>query len=103
MAANVPKMRILRQKERTEKMKGLSLFGESIEPIVEKPTIYNRDYKRNRCCNCGSYPKIHRTRNGKYYVKCHGGCQHWGYERKTSEFVTPQEAVDCWNKNNQKD
>lgn len=53
-------------------MKVLSLFGEIIQPIVEKPTIHNRDYKRNRCSNCGAFPKIHKTRNGKYYLKCHG-------------------------------
>lgn len=81
-------------------MKVLSLFGEIIQPIVEKPTIHNRDYKRNRCSNCGAFPKIHKTRNGKYYLKCHGGCPHWGYERKTAEFWTINEAVDCWNKNN---
>lgn len=81
-------------------MKVLSLFGEIIQPIAEKTTIHNRDYKRNRCSNCGTFPKIHKTRNGKYYLKCHGGCPHWGYERKTAEFWTIAEAVDCWNKNN---
>lgn len=78
----------------------LGLFGEIIQQTAGKSTIRNRDYKRNRCSNCGAYPKIHRTNANRYYCKCHGHCCHWGYERKTAEFGTPQEAVDCWNENN---
>lgn len=82
-----------------------NLFGE--EPENQKKTnkigICLRDYKRNRCSNCGAYPKIHRTRTGRYYCKCHGYCPHWGYDRQTALFGTPQEAVDCWNENNKKE
>ena len=78
----------------------LSLFGEIPEPENTKSGICQRDFKRNKCTQCGDLPKIHRTNAKTYYCKCHGHCCHWGFERKTAEFRTPQEAVDCWNKNN---
>ena len=78
------------------------LFGNKIQPMP-KSGIRQRDYKRNKCSQCGEYPKIHRTNSKKYYCKCHGYCYRCGWERKTALFDTPQAAVDCWNNNNQKE
>ena len=81
----------------------LSLFGEISETEIPKSGIRQRDFKRNKCKQCGSLPKIHRTNTKRYYCKCHGACCHWGYEVKTAQFGTPQEAVNCWNEHNPKD